>query len=55
MVEVGMVKYARFGELIRSGESWDLGHVDGSGKTLYSGPEHRRCNRATERHKRVRT
>jgi hypothetical protein len=28
-------------------EPWDLGHIDGSGKTLDSGPEHRRCNRAT--------
>jgi hypothetical protein len=44
----------RCGELIKPGEFWDLGHVDGSGKTLYLGPEHRGCNRATARHTRER-
>src|SRR5206468_3080089 len=29
---------------------WDLGHVDGSNKREYSGPEHRCCNRATRAH-----
>jgi len=54
MVKAGIVRCARCGELIEPREPWDLGHFDGSGKTLYSGPEHRRCNRATETHKRRR-
>jgi hypothetical protein len=54
MVEAGMVRCARCGELIKPGEPFDLGHVDGSGKTLYSGIEHRKCNRATAKHKKER-
>lgn len=46
IVLAGGVKCARCGELIRPGEPWDLGHVDGD-KSRYSGPEHRRCNRST--------
>jgi hypothetical protein len=30
---------------------WDLGHVDGTERTVYSGPEHRRCNRQTATHR----
>jgi hypothetical protein len=54
MVEAGMVRCARCGERILPGEAWDLGHLDGTERTLYSGPEHRRCNRTTEAHKRQR-
>jgi hypothetical protein len=39
------VRCARRGELIEPGEKWDLGHDD-LDPTLYSGPEHVRCNRA---------
>jgi hypothetical protein len=35
MVEAGMVRCARCGELIRPGEPWDLGHLDGTERTLY--------------------
>jgi hypothetical protein len=45
------VNCARCGWPIMAGMLWDLGHVDGSGKTLYAGAEHRRCNRATETHR----
>jgi hypothetical protein len=54
MVEAGMVRCARCGRRILPGEPWDLGHVDGTDGKLYSGPEHRRCNRPTEAHKRQR-
>ena len=36
----------RRGQRIEEGEPWDLGHVDGSNKTKYAGPEHVRCNRS---------
>jgi hypothetical protein len=54
MVEADMVRCARCGELIAPGQKWDLGHVDGTERTVYSGPEHRMCNRQTETHKRQR-
>jgi hypothetical protein len=46
-VDTGGVRCARCGEPIMPGQPWDLGHVDGGGPHEYSGPEHRRCNRAT--------
>jgi hypothetical protein len=49
LVDSGQVICARCRRPIHPGELWDLGHVDGS-KTDYAGPEHRRCNRATELH-----
>jgi hypothetical protein len=45
-VAAGSVRCARCGELIRPGEPWDLGHLDGD-RRRYSGPEHRACNRST--------
>lgn len=45
VVAMGGVLCARCGEPIEPGSAWDLGHIDGSNKTLYQGPEHRRCNR----------
>ena len=48
IVAAGQTRCARCHELIRPGEPWDLGHVDGTDRhaQVYSGPEHRRCNRA---------
>ena len=52
-VAVGLYNCARCGERIEPGEPWDLGHADGDG-LRYAGPEHRRCNRATARHRKER-
>lgn len=46
LVDAGAVVCPRCHQPIRPGQPWDLGHVDGSGRRLYSGPEHRRCNRS---------
>jgi hypothetical protein len=45
VVAMGDAVCARCGRPIIPGTPWDLGHVDGSGKTMYQGPEHRKCNR----------
>lgn len=47
LVRAGGVACAKCGGLIQPGERWDLGHVPGSQRQAYRGPEHRACNRAT--------
>ena len=48
-IELGGVACARCGRLIRPGTHWDLDHSDDD-RTVYLGPSHRRCNRATKTH-----
>ena len=44
MVEAGLVHCARCGQLIESGERWELDHAPG--KQGYLGPSHFHCNRS---------
>jgi len=60
-VNAGLARCARCGDRIIPGTPWDVGHVDGTGRTVVSGPEHRLSkdcpkggNRATARHRKER-
>lgn len=46
-VAAGKVRCWRCGHPIRRGQRWDLGHDDDD-PSVYRGPEHVACNRATE-------
>lgn len=46
LVATGTVTCWRCTELIQPNQPWDLGHADHD-RTVYRGPEHRACNRAT--------
>lgn len=43
-VAAGRVSCARCGRWIPPGAPWDLGHD--AARTMWTGPEHRRCNRS---------
>jgi hypothetical protein len=45
-VAAGLETCRRCGRPIGPREPWDLGHDDVN-RSLWTGPEHRRCNRAT--------
>lgn len=47
LVNAGGVTCWRCGKTIETGSEWDLGHDDND-RTIYRGPEHRACNRATK-------
>jgi hypothetical protein len=46
IVAAGNAVCRRCHKPIMPGQAWDLGHLDGTGKQVYGGPEHRACNRA---------
>lgn len=48
-VATGTATCSRCGKRIDPSEAWDLGHDDHN-RTIYRGPEHAACNRATRRH-----
>jgi hypothetical protein len=50
LVAAGQVWCADCGEWIPPGTPWDMGHNEA--RTAWTGPEHRRCNRAKAARKR---
>ena len=49
-VDAGEVTCARCGRWIAPGSAWDLDHDD-QDRSVYLGPSHAKCNRATSAHK----
>lgn len=47
LVDPGLAFCWRCGRWINPGLPWDLGHDD-EDRSLYRGPEHRRCNRSPD-------
>lgn len=45
-INAGVVSCSRCGDPIAPREPWDLGHSDHD-RTVYTGPEHAACNRAS--------
>ncbi len=55
IVASGAAVCSKCGEPIKPGEPWDLAHADRTGAHwlgLYSGAQHRACNRATNHQRR---
>jgi hypothetical protein len=53
LVDSGQAHCWRCGGWVDPARPWDLGHDDHD-RSVYRGPEHVKCNRATSRYKRAR-